>query len=340
MMMRVGTLAALASLALGFATPAHAALNLCNRTSYVIYAATAAVSGPNAATKGWTRLPPGVCKAALQGDLTASAYYVYARTSLAHAGPSRAWGGTASFCVHDGDFALNAPSAANCDDESFPLSFAQIDTHHMRTWTMTFTESPLLSSLPGAELAGLKRLLRDNGLKVGPLDGNPDNTAAASLATFRARMRMPPGATAADLFDALETDAMKMTAPAGYAICNDSKAPLLAALGQQSAGKWLSHGWWKVAAGSCAKAITTPLAADKIYLYAQHPDGRPVVRGPDTFCISNVAFDIQDRTRCKERGLQEAGFAQTATKGLSGFAAHIGDEGLLAPYAFHPATSK
>lgn len=339
-MMRVGMAAALAFFALAAATPADAALNLCNRTSYVIYAATASLSGTNVATKGWTRLAPGACKNALTEDLAAPAYYVYARTSLAHAGPSRAWGGTASFCVRDGDFAISAASAAACDDESFPLSFAQIDTHHMRSWTMTFTESAQLASLQDAELAGLKRLLRDNGLKVGAIDGRPDKDAAASLATFRARMRMPPKASAADLFDALETDAMKTTAPAGYAICNDSKAPLLAALGQQNAGKWASHGWWKVAPGSCAKAITTPLAADKIYLYAQHPDGRPIVRGPAAFCISNVAFDIPDRTRCKERGLQDAGFAETATKGLSGYAVHIGDEGLLAPYAFHPATSK
>jgi len=316
--------------------PAHASLNLCNRTSYVLYAAMAAETGASVAVKGWTRLAPGECRSAIAGDLVASAYYIHARTSLAHAGPPRAWGGTSSFCAREGDFALSTTPTATCDDDSFPLAFAQIDTHHMRSWTMTLTESPAIKTLTDARLAGLKRLLHDNHLKVGAIDGKPDKEAAASLATFRAQMKMPPNTNAADLFDALETDAMKMTAPAGYTICNDGKDPLLAAIAQKSNADFVSHGWWKIAAGACAKTITTPLATDKVWLYAQRANGKPVVAGNAPFCVANIAFDIQGRMRCKERGLQQAGFAETVTKGQSGHAAHIDEDGLLAPYAFHP----
>lgn len=326
--------------ALVIATPANASLSLCNRTSYVLYAATAAQSGIAVAVSGWTRLTPGECKMAIPGDLVAQAYFIHARTSLAHAGPARAWGGASSFCAREGNFALQTTPTANCDDDSFPLAFAGIDTHHMRNWTMTLTEQPAIKSLTDAQLAGLKRLLRDNHLKVGAIDGKPDKEAATSLETFRTQMRMPPKASGAELFDALETDAMKMTAPAGYTICNDGKNPLWAALAQKAKTDWISHGWWKIAAGACAKAITEPLATDKVWLYAQLPNGRPLVTGPNMFCIANIEFDIQDRVRCKERGLQMAGFAETATKGQSGYAVHIGDEGLLAPYAFHPGTSK
>ena len=323
-----------------WATPAQASLALCNRTSYVLYAATAAQTGNAVAVKGWTRLAPGECKPAIAGDLVASAYFIHARTSLAHAGPARAWGGTASFCAREGDFALTTSPVANCDDDSFPLAFASVDTHHLRNWTMTLTEQPAIKTLTDAQLAGLKRLLGDNHLKVGAIDGKPDKDAAASLATFRTQMRIPPKASAADLFDALETDAMKITAPAGYTICNDGKSPLGAAIAQKNGADFISHGWWTIAAGACAKAITTALATDKVWLYAQHPTGKPVVAGNNAFCIANIAFDIQGRTRCKERGLQVAGFAETSTKGQSGHVVHIDDEGLLAPYAFHPGTAK
>jgi uncharacterized membrane protein len=320
--------------------PAQASLAMCNRTSYVLYAATGAQSGTNVAVKGWTRLAPGECKPVIPGDLVASAYFIHARTSLAHSGPPRAWGGPASFCAREGTFALTTTPTTNCDGDSFPLGFAGVDTHHMRNWTMTLTESPAIKTLIDAQLAGLKRLLRDNHLKVGAIDGQPDKDAAASLATFRSQVRMPPKASAADLFDALETDAMKMTAPAGYTICNDGKSPLGAAIAQKGSADFVSHGWWTIAAGTCAKAITTALATDKIFLYAQLPTGKPVVTGSNEFCIANVAFDIQGRARCKERGLQIAGFAETATRGQSGHVAHIDDDGLLAPYAFHPGTAK
>jgi uncharacterized membrane protein len=336
--MRGLRLAALLIAALVTCAPAHASLNLCNRTSYVLYAATAAQTGASVAVKGWTRLAPGECRNAIAGDLVASAYYIHARTSLAHAGAPRAWGGNSSFCAREGDFALTTTPTANCDDDSFPLAFAAIDTHHMRSWTMTLTESPALRTLNDAQLAGLKRLLQDNHMKVGAIDAKPDKDAAASLATFRTQMRMPPNVNIPGLFDALETDAMKMTAPAGYTICNDSKAPLVAAIAQKAGADFISHGWWKIAGGACAKAITTPLATDKVWLFAQAANGKPVVGGNAPFCVANIAFDIQGRTRCKERGLQQAGFAETATKGQSGHAAHIDDDGLLAPYAFHPGT--
>jgi len=50
----------LALLALGtMSLPAQAALTLCNRTSYILYAATSAVQGSRSETEGWTRVAPG-----------------------------------------------------------------------------------------------------------------------------------------------------------------------------------------------------------------------------------------------------------------------------------------
>ena len=38
---------------------------------------------------------------------------------------------------------------------------------------MDFDETPALTSLTAAQLAGVKRLLGDNGYKVGVIDGKP-----------------------------------------------------------------------------------------------------------------------------------------------------------------------
>jgi uncharacterized membrane protein len=311
--------------------PASAALNLCNRTSYVLYVATATETASEITSRGWTRVVPGACQDILASDLSAVAVDVYARTSLAHSGPARSWGGERQICVQDVDFNIHTPSTVHeCpSDNYYLLPFARIDTHHMASWTSALSESPALADLTEARTAGLKRLLHDLGYKIATIDGHPDKEAEAALADFRKRQHVKPEAGAAELFDALETTALKVATPAGYSICNDTAKPIAAALGETSAGHWISHGWWKIAPGSCARAITVPLATDALYLYAQKVGGPALVSGKDKFCVADIEFDIQGRSRCKERGLGELGFAATPVRGLSGFAAHVGDTGLL-----------
>jgi uncharacterized membrane protein len=326
---RLGGLAAFLSLCT-FATSAEAGLKLCNRTSYVLYAATGYLKGVNAVTQGWYRMLPGTCQPTIREALTARGYFVYARTSLAHSGPSRVWGGQQKLCVKDANFALSTPAATRCpSDDTFELPFAGVDTKRQKSWAMTFDDAPAFATLQDAERAGLKRLLRDQGAKIGAIDAKPDKAADAAMAAFRKRLNMNPKASTSDLFDALETEALKSTAPAGYAVCNDTSKAIWAALGLNSAGKWVSRGWWKIAAGGCAKAITDALKTDKVFLLAQTPGGIPIVYGPDKFCTTNVEFEIQGRENCKSRGLVEAGFASTNVKGLSGFTAHVSEHGLV-----------
>ena len=53
--MKWALLALLLAAGLGLAPqPAHAALTLCNRTSYILYAATSAIQSPKSETQGWT----------------------------------------------------------------------------------------------------------------------------------------------------------------------------------------------------------------------------------------------------------------------------------------------
>ncbi|MBV8977864.1 MAG: DUF1036 domain-containing protein [Alphaproteobacteria bacterium] len=315
------------------ATGAEAQLKLCNRTSYVLYAATGHAEGIDAVTQGWTRVVPGTCQTALHERLKAKGYFVYARTSLAHQGAMRNWGGTQKLCVKDADFTLTVPFAAmRCPaDDTFDRPFAGVETRGARSWAMTFDDQPSFATLKDAEAAGLKRLLRDTGAKIGAIDPKPDKSADAALAAFRKRLNMKADATPQDLFDALETEALKTSAPQGYAICDDADKPVWVALGENDKGRWRSRGWWKIAAGGCAKAIAEPLAADKIYILVQTPGGIPIATGKAKFCTTNIEFDIQGRENCAKRGLNESGFAETDVKGLAGYTAHVGEQGLLLP---------
>lgn len=320
-------LAALA--APGFSSPARAALTLCNRTSYILYAATAAIQTPRSETEGWTRLAPGECQVARKEPLGAETYLVHARSSLAHSGPARAWGGSYPVCVKDGNFTIKqSVTQPYCTAEgTFALPFAPVDNRGKSVWTMNFDEQPVMSPTE-AQLAGVKRLLKDNGYPIARIDGKPDKATGAALADFRKRMNFATNAGNAELFQALEAEAKKKIAPAGYTICNDSPDVAQVALGQVNGGKPVSRGWWTVPAGACARAITTPLNSDTIYLLAQRRNGTPLVTGNQRFCTTPVAFEIQGNTNCAARGLAESGFAVTSTRGLSGFIAHIGPAGL------------
>ena len=311
------------------AGPASAAMTLCNQTSYVLYAALGYQAGEQAVTQGWTRIAPGDCIAPKTQPPFADLYFLAARTSQAHSGPSHVWGGPLRYCVKNTDFTLRAPLGAQActSDDAFLLPFAAVNAKGAGSWKTTFTESPRIATLDVARAFGVARLLSDIGYKVG-LGAN--KTYDEALRKFRARMKLPGKASVDDLFDALETEAMKASAPAGYSICNDGDGDIWAALGLKEGNDWLSRGWWRVVPGACAKAIVDPLSADKMWLFAEKSGQNLLVTGPDKFCVTDIEFETHGRGKCASRGLIEAGFAATNTKGLAGYAAHVGNKGLLA----------
>jgi uncharacterized membrane protein len=308
--------------------PAKADLKLCNRTSYVLEAATSTIKNTESLTQGWSRIIPGDCTTVIKGRLAAASYLVYARSSLAHSGPTRAWGGAFPVCVKEGDFVLHQTvTQAYCTAaDTFALPFAPVNLRNRRDWTMDFDETPSLSSLIAAQLAGVKRLLGDNGYKPGAIDGSPNKATAAALADFRNKMKFKPQDGNDLLFAALEKQAETKSAPQGYAVCNDSSEPLLAAIAQTGPGKPNSRGWWRIAPKSCARTVATPLAGP-VYLMAQKLGGAVVVGGAEKFCTTSIAFQVEGRGNCAARGFAESGFAATAG-GVAGYVAHVGATGL------------
>src|SRR5690554_1992840 len=72
---------------------------VCNETSFVLEAATGRPDGRAILVQGWTRLRPGECRVAVAAPLARGTHYLYARTSSAHRGGRRQWGGDARLCV-------------------------------------------------------------------------------------------------------------------------------------------------------------------------------------------------------------------------------------------------
>ena len=58
--------------------------------------------------------------------------------------------------------------------------------------------------------------------------------------------------------------------------------------------------------------------------------GVALVSGPEKFCVTDIEFEIEGRKHCTERGLRDAGFAETNDKGAPGFVAHVSADGLIA----------
>jgi uncharacterized membrane protein len=318
-------------------TPASAALKLCNQTSYVLYAAVGWRDGNNVAAQGWKRVIPGDCRDLLHQPLAAVPYFLFARSSSAHAGEVRNWGGNTSLCIKDTDFAVTGTATEqSCSDENaYPESFSAIDTHGMSSWTTTLTESPSIASLDDARKAGIDRLLGDLGYKFRDDDGRE-----AALAGFRRRVNLVSNASQADLLDAMETEAMKVVSPAGYSICNDTGGVVWTALGFAEGKRKLSAGWWKVGPGACAHALTQPLHVDAVFVHAEGHDRPALVSGPEKFCVANITFQTTDSDNCAAHGLTEARFAKTNTKGVAGYTAHISEGGLEPPARVQAVTPK
>jgi uncharacterized membrane protein len=231
--------------------------------------------------------------------------------------------------VKDTNFVINqAVTEPYCTaDGTFALPFAPMDNRGKSVWTTNFDEQPALN-LSEAQLAGVKRLLKDNGYAIARIDGKPDKATGAALLDFRKRMRFSPNAGNAELFAALEQQAARKIAPAGFTVCNQSGQAVLVALGELENGQPISRGWWTVQPGACAKAQTLPLNNDKVYLLAQRKSGGTLVGGPERFCTTAAAFEIKGNDNCAGRGYSQSGFAATQTKGLSGYVARIGPAGL------------
>ncbi len=304
--------------------PAHAALEFCNRSSYLLDAASAQEVEGGWRVKGWVKLNPGQCREVVSGALGEGEYFAFARTRQAHGASRRLTSGDRMLCIDTGDF--DFVSANGCTQRGLQkVEFARIDTQGRAEWTATFAESGNFDN-KRARIAGAQRLLRELGYEAGAVDGFSGGRTTRAIKEFQAANGLAAsGEVNATLFAALEAAGERRQRRSGFHFCNDTQLLVWAAIGYRQSDEWRSSGWIRVPAGNCAPAMTSALDQPVYYAYAEAVgengeiatrNSVPLVWGGDrTFCTKPTRFFIGGRTNCAARGYDEVPFQEVDVSG-------------------------
>ena len=292
----------------------------CNKTSFAASIAVGIRNGGLWLTRGWWTVPAGECKVVVKGPLTQPIYYVFARSSFAHTGPVRTWGGTQTLCIGNGAFQATSDGSEECSAAYEPQGFARVETEGKSAWTTTLSESTTIKTMEQARIAGLQRLLYDLRRFDGPVDGAAGPKFNEALTAARTELGVAPGDTAG-LYTKLLAEATKLQAAAGLTFCNRTQDVIWTALGQDYQGKKESKGWWRLQPGQCAKVIKDRLEDRTMYGFgiADRIEGVPETwGGPEQFCTKDSSFEIEEVTDCAGRGFTGTGFMKIETTGRAG----------------------
>lgn len=326
--------AAIAAL-FAFAGGAHAqnrnGWQVCNETSFVLEAATGRPDGRSIVVQGWTRLRPGECRVAVNAPLARGTHYLYARTSSAHRGGRRQWGGDAPLCVDPSDsFQIENPP--QCEPQGLEeRRFRRVQINKRDSWRTSFAEATQYTAAR-ARQAGLQRLLMDAGydLTEGRRGADPRRIAQA-IAQFRATAHLAANATESQLIDALEVAARRRAGQVGLTLCNRTRARLWTAIARRRGEGWESRGWWPLAPNACVRTIDEVLIQERYYVYAamETPEGERLLASGEPFCTSPARFAILGRTRCDERFYRTTLFSPIRVPNRPGLVVEFEDRDFL-----------
>jgi uncharacterized membrane protein len=128
------TLLLAAALALGLASPAHAAFNVCNKTGLPVRTAIARFDGTSWTSEGWWTIAPRACTSLLTGPLQGRFYYLYASD-----GAAGTWEGKTHFCVAP-DKRFKSVGRGDCAKRGFDRrGFFEVDTGKKPDWTQSLS---------------------------------------------------------------------------------------------------------------------------------------------------------------------------------------------------------
>jgi uncharacterized membrane protein len=313
---------------------APAGWQLCNETSYVLEAATGKPNGRAIQVRGWLRLRPGQCVLAAGAPLTKGKHYVFARTSMAHRGGRREWGGEARLCV-DRTRGFEANSPPVCSELSYEeRKFREVQINKRESWRTSFSEATPYT-IYGARTAGIQRLLADAGYDTQAVSGGINaRRAQTAIQRFRAEANLPSGATEDQIIDELERRAQRRSNLIGLQLCNRTPGRLWAAIARRRGEGWESRGWWSLPPGDCARTIDEPLLQGSYFVHAfmESAQGeRYLATGGDTFCTSPSRFAIIGRENCEARYYDTALFVGIASDGREGLIVDFREGEFLRP---------
>jgi uncharacterized membrane protein len=318
------------------AQAAPAGWSLCNQTSYIVEVSTGRPDGRAVLVSGWLRLRPGECKLAANAPLTRGVHYTFARTSSAHRGGRRQWGGASRLCVDpQNSFAIENPP--NCQAMGLEeRTFRDIRINKRDSWRTIFAEADPYS-LSGARAAGLQRLLADAGYETASPSGNYDpRRMATAIGRFRAERNISQAATEEQLIDALETMARKRSEAIGLTLCNRTAGKIWSAVARRRGEGWESRGWWALGPGGCARTIDDPLIQNVYFVEAllESPQGnRELAAGGESFCTSPAKFAILGREKCPNRAYDIGLFTPISPQGREGVVVEFFERDFLLPGA-------
>ena len=287
---------------------------LCNRTSFVIEASVARYEGQGVVVEGWRRLRPGACDTALEGPLRPGIHYLFARSSTAHRGGRRIWGGDHPLCVDTtGSFSVESPQ----DCAAMGLErrdFRPVLIENRNVWKTSLTETEEFD-LEMAANAGVQRLLADAGVYNGNIDGLIGRKTRAAIGEFLVSNELPEDTTDQDLIDVLEQIAQDRGRNIGLTLCNRSRNRIWSAIARRKGEGWESRGWWLLESGGCARVIDEPLLSAEHFVFAEmigeNGEVRTLKSATDPFCVARTQFAIMGRSDCTASAYREALFAAT-----------------------------
>lgn len=326
MLNRLFLTALLALSSLVLTSPAKAS-EVCNETSYVIEAAMAWRTPAGLAVEGWSDILPGTCSQ--MGPEADTEQYLYARSTKAYLGGIREWRGGQQICVDEEDFAFEG--VADCEALGLESrAFRALnDAERSRTVLVELADFK-----DRAEEAGLQRLLQAAGYDINVIDGYAGRRTRRQVAAFERDIERQFGADRTGLLQALHAHALERNAEAGLRVCNDTQLPMGVTVSRATGDGWETRGWWRVAAGACAHAISAHITANETYVYAQLIDGdqlRPLAAGTERFCIAPARFTSEQRDNCENTGFEGALFRAAPEPDAGGATLHLSVEDFEEP---------
>lgn len=241
--------------------------------------------------------------------------YVHMRTSPVYGTAPLPQNGEARFCIRDSAFAMT--DARGCPVNQQVRFTAAKPSDSPQGPAINLAEEADYDTTQ-ARLAGIQRLLAIAGYEAYPIDGVRGAKTQAALTKFLNDRNLPADAPAKlDFFDILLKAAANPEGT-GFTWCNDTRYPVMAALGVVEMGAIVTRGWYRVAAGQCLRPDLRG-DAHRLYSFAEAVDGngRTVMHG-DTplawggnvpLCTRDGKFELADHKDCAVRGLNTAGFA-------------------------------
>lgn len=297
---------------------ASAHYTYCNNTSYVLRSAIGYYADGQWTTRGWWTLLPGNCRIVLPQDLRHGTYYTYAESVFGHRGGIKYFAGHEAFCTTDGYFTLYGRDCSAQDAEL--NNFVKVQVGSQRKWRTTFTEPAEFTS-EKAEIAGVQRLLMDNGYDPGNIDGELGRKTRIAIAAFKKTQGLSVSSlVSAELINALTEKANHTASEQGYDFCNKTDETLWTAIGYEQDGQMRSRGWWMLKPDVCSKVLKDTLTEETYYVYAVvdgegNGDETVAASGDNLLCTAEVKFDIEGQEDCELRGFTLSGFMAVDTGG-------------------------